>query len=247
MNLLRKILGSPIKLMAFLSILWGTIIGLYLFAYIHYNSLFIWMISGGISLYLVELVFSKKRVKKKTYWTVQVLATALVGGICVLAYLQSTAKTDFIFKNTDEFIIVYEMEGYPPLPKTLFWRKTIHVPDNGILISSSSVLELPVHSKNYFDKKGNAIKMQRQYNSEYCSDNQVSMSVDYFATKMLAYHIPCGESDVQIAFQNLFDSMCKGEIISNFIETVAPKNRHSTRDMWCEEYKKNLESFELDE
>jgi len=243
---LSRLVGSPIKLIAFLLILWGTYILIYLIGYIHYESLFIWFISGGISLYLIELFFSKEKVKKKKYWTVQLIAMTLVGLIFLLAYLDSTAKTDFIINNKNEFIIVYEMDGYPPLPSTLFWRKTIHIPDNGILITSSSVMELPGYRKNYFDEKGDLIKMYREYNSEYCSTNKATMSVDYFASKMLSYHIPCGQSDLQIAFQNLFDSMCKGEIKSNFIDTTLPKYRHDSRDIWCNEYKKNLVSSTIE-
>lgn len=239
---LYRLVGSPMKFIAFFLILWGTLILIYLIGFIHYESLFIWFISGGILLYMADLFLSKEKGEKKKYAIVQLIAVTLVGLIFLGRYLHATAKTDFITTNKNEFVIVYEMDGYPPLPSTFFWRKTIHIPDNGILITSSSVEELPGYRKNYFDVKGNSIKMYREYNNEYCSSNKMPMSVDYFASKLLSYHIPCGQSEVQIAFQNLFDSMCKGEIKSNFRDTTLPKYRPDSRAIWCNTYKKNIES-----
>lgn len=237
---LSRLVGSPIKLLALALILWGTLTLVYLIGWIHYENVFIWPISGGILLYLIEYVLVRKKIRKKVYWAFQSVTLLASGLILLFAFLQSTAKTDFITPNKDEFIIVYEVEDYPPLPRTIFWRKQIQIPENGILMTSSSVLELPGYRKNYFDQEGNTIKMYRQYNSEYCSDNQTVVSVDYFTSKLTSYHIPCGQTEVQIAFQHIFDSICNGEIESTFIDTTLPKYRHDTREIWCKKYKKNI-------
>lgn len=235
-----RLVGSPIKLLALALILWGTLTLVYLIGWIHYENGFIWPISGGILLYLIEYVLVRKKTRKKAYWAFQSVALLASGLILLFAYLQSTARTDFITQNNDEFIIIYEIEGYPPLPRTIFWRKKVLIPENGILMTSSSVLELPGYRKNYFDQEGNEITMHRQYNSEYCSDNQTVVSVDYFTSKLNSYHIPCGQTEVQIAFQLIFNSMCKGEIKSTFIDTTSPEYRHETREFWCKEYKENI-------
>ena len=235
---LSRLIGSPVKLLAFTSILWGTLILVYLIGYIHYENAFIWPILFGILLYLLEYVFARKKTTKKVYWLVQSVAIFTSGLILLFAYLQSTARTDFITSNKDEFIILYEIEGFPPLPGTILWRKKVQIPDSGILLTSSSVLELPGYRKNYFDQEGNDITMHRQYNSEYCSDTQTVVSVDYFTSKLNTYHIPCGQTEVQIAFQHFFDSICEGEIESTFFDTTLPKYRHETRDIWCKKYRK---------
>ncbi|WP_165851305.1 hypothetical protein [Brumimicrobium aurantiacum] len=45
-------------------------------------------------------------------------------------------------------------------------------------------------------------------------------------------------------FQHIFDSICKGEIKSTFIDTTSPKHRPETREAWCKKYKK--EQLRLD-
>ena len=235
-----RLVGSPIKLLALALILWGTLTLVYVIGWIHYENVFIWPVSGGILLYLIEYILVRKKTRKKVYWAFQSVALLASGLILLFAYLQSTARTDFITQNKDELIIIYEIKGYPPLPRTIFWRKKVLIPENGILMTSSSVLELTGYRKNYFDQKGNEITMHRQYNSEYCSNNQTVVSVDYFTSKLNSYHIPCGQTEFRIAFQLIFDSICKGEIKSTFIDTTSPEYRHETRDFWCKEYKENI-------
>ncbi|MDX1350616.1 MAG: hypothetical protein R3279_10235 [Putridiphycobacter sp.] len=237
---LSRLVGSPIKLLALTLILWGTITLVYLIGWIHFESAFIWPISAGSLLYLMEYVLVRIKMTKKTYLIIQSVSVLVAGLFLLFSLVHSTARTDFITSNKDEFIIVYEIEGQPPLPRTVFWRKEIQIPENGILMTSSSVLELPGYRKNYFDQEGNNIRLYRQYNSEYCSDNQTVVSVDYYTSKLKSYHIPCGQTKVQIAFQYIFDSICKGEIKSNFMDTTSPKYRHETRDIWCKKYKKNI-------
>lgn len=39
--------------------------------------------------------------------------------------------------------IVFGIEGYPELPKTRFWKKTINLPENGIIVTSTKLEDIP--------------------------------------------------------------------------------------------------------
>ncbi|MBK9630989.1 MAG: hypothetical protein IPO62_07960 [Saprospiraceae bacterium] len=39
--------------------------------------------------------------------------------------------------------IIFGIEGYPELPKTKFWKKTISIPKDGIIITSTKLEDIP--------------------------------------------------------------------------------------------------------
>lgn len=49
--------------------------------------------------------------------------------------------------------IIFGIEGYPELPKTKFWKKTINIPKNGIIITSTKVEEIPSRIQFAFTDK----------------------------------------------------------------------------------------------
>lgn len=46
-------------------------------------------------------------------------------------------------KFTGQAGIIFGIEGYPELPKTEFWKKTIYVPEDGLIITSTKVEDIP--------------------------------------------------------------------------------------------------------
>lgn len=65
--------------------------------------------------------------------------------------------------------IIFGIKGYPPLKETKFWKKTIEIPDNGILITSTKQEEIPNTVRYYFrnGKTGDYNKIFWDPNFEY--------------------------------------------------------------------------------
>ena len=65
--------------------------------------------------------------------------------------------------------IIFGIKGYPPLKETKFWKKTIEIPDNGILITSTKQEEIPNTVRYYFrnGKTGDYNKITWDPNFEY--------------------------------------------------------------------------------
>lgn len=77
-----------------------------------------------------------------------------------LSYFHWTASTIFVFpkNHPDSILLVYGIEEYPELPNAFFWRRTVHVPESGIIITSDKE---PEKRLKLIDHLGNTLS----YNS----------------------------------------------------------------------------------
>lgn len=62
-----------------------------------------------------------------------------------LAYMEWQEHNYIIFPKNfkGQAGIIFGIEGYPGLPKTEFWKKTIKIPDTGVIITSTKIEDVP--------------------------------------------------------------------------------------------------------
>ncbi len=79
----------------------------------------------------------------KMYYFLQYGITTLIIGGWGLSYLHWDASTKFVLpeNHPDSILIVYGIEEYPPLPAAFFWKRSVQVPESGIIVTSSKEAE----------------------------------------------------------------------------------------------------------
>ena len=242
-NVLMRLVGSPIKLIAFLLIIYVAFILFYLIAwtnlkgYIHF-----WVLLIALGLYLIDSFFPKKRVGGKAYWTIQIIAVLLVFGGVYLIILKQAAKTIFVIPESakNEVVILFGIEGYPALPKANFWKKTIEIPENGLLVTTSMIDELPGYKKDYINQKGEVISMNNLFVQEICSLEEDRLIIACYLTPKNYYPtIPYGLSDLQNTYQQYYDSICTGQLVSKYKDTRDVAYKGKVRAEWLEIFQEN--------
>ena len=114
----------------------------------------IYFVGIGLLILLVDFLIHKFLKDKKPYWITQsVLATTYVI-IAFVTYMKWQEHNYLIFPKDfkGQAGIIFGIEGYPELPKTKFWKKTINIPKDGIIITSTLVEDIPSSIRfAYFD------------------------------------------------------------------------------------------------
>jgi hypothetical protein len=89
--------------------------------------------------------------KGKMYVILQYGISMLILGGWGLSYLSWTATTVFTLpkNHPDSILLVYGIEDYPDLPTAFFWRRTIEVPENGIIVTSDKEPEKRLKLKDH--------------------------------------------------------------------------------------------------
>ena len=145
--------------------------------------------------------------------------------------LYASAKTRLIFlgRTKNEAIIVYGIEGYPPLPTSYFWRKDVIIPDSGLLITSSLIEDLPGYHRDYFDGKANPIQMNNLFVQDVCLDTTILIVAQYFTPKMYYPYIPFDQNDLQRDYKPYMTKFALGKLEVNMwtlgSKSTGSKNR----------------------
>src|SRR5690606_18802660 len=119
------------------------LLGVLTFSYFFF--LGIYLVGIGLIIFLMDFLALKLPKNKKTYWTTQyVLATTYII-IVFVTYMKWQEHNYLIFPKDfkGQAGIIFGIEGYPELPKTKFWKKTINIPKDGIIITSTKVEDIP--------------------------------------------------------------------------------------------------------
>lgn len=146
---MRKIFNSPLKVLAFLTLLIG-FAGVFIWGYFVFVGLYI--IGVSILLYLINYLLTRLVEVKSKFRSSQITLSALYLLLVFWTYMKWQEHNTIIFPNNfkDQAAIIFGIKGYPPLPDTKFWTKTIVIPGNGIIVTSTRQEEMPSMVRYYF-------------------------------------------------------------------------------------------------
>ena len=165
---MKKLFNSPLKTVGFLTILIAVasfVIGGY-FIFLGF-----YILGIGLIIYLVNFLVSRFIKDRKVFWWTQYTLAILYLFFCFWVYMKQGEHNAIIFPDNykGQAGIIFGIKGYPPLKETKFWKKTIEIPDNGILITSTKQEEIPNTVRYYFrnGKTGDYNKITWDPNFEY--------------------------------------------------------------------------------
>ncbi len=140
---MKRLISSPLKILGLLTILLGLLIVVFTYGYLIVLALI--FVGVGLMLYLID--YGIKRFSKdwKSFWALQSIFTILYISSVFVTYMKWQGHNYIIFPKNfkGQAGIIFGIAGYPELPKTKFWKKTIVMPDDGVLITSTKMEDIP--------------------------------------------------------------------------------------------------------
>ena len=139
---MKRIVNSPFKILGLLTVVIG-LFGVLTFSYFFFVG--IYLVGIGLLIFLIDFLTVKLLKDKNKYWITQsILATAYLI-LAFVSYMKWQEYNYLIFPKDfkGQAGIIFGIEGYPELPKTRFWKKTINIPKDGIIITSTKVEDIP--------------------------------------------------------------------------------------------------------
>lgn len=141
-TILKRIINSPLKIIGLLTVIFG-LLGVLTFSYFFFIG--IYLVGIGLFIYLINYVILKLLKDGKKYWITQFILAASYLILAFVFYMKWQEHNYIIFPKEfkGQAGIIFGIDGYPELPKTRFWKKTIRMPKNGIIITSSKEEDIP--------------------------------------------------------------------------------------------------------
>lgn len=139
---MKRIINSPLKILGLLTVIFG-LLGVLTFSYFFFVG--IYLVGIGLLIYLIDFLTLKLLKDKKKYGITQSILAATYLILAFVTYMKSQEHNYLIFPKDfkGQAGIIFGIEGYPELPKTKFWKKTINIPKDGIIITSTKVEDIP--------------------------------------------------------------------------------------------------------
>jgi hypothetical protein len=138
----KRLFGSALKTLGFLTILISIPISILFGGWAIFLVLYI--IGVGLLLYIVDFVTNYLIKGRKVFWRVQFTLATTYLLLCIWTYMEWQKHNAIIFPKGfhGQAGIVFGVERYPELPKTRFWKRTIQIPENGIIMTSTREEEM---------------------------------------------------------------------------------------------------------
>jgi len=138
----KRIFNSPLKILGLLTVIFG-LLGVLTFSYFFFVG--IYFVGIGLLIYLIDFLTHKFLKNKKTYWITQSIFATTYIIIAFVSYMKWQEHNYLIFPKDfkGQAGIIFGIRGYPELPKTKFWKKTIIIPKDGIIITSTKEEDIP--------------------------------------------------------------------------------------------------------
>lgn len=211
---------SPLKVLGFLSILLGLALAILTGGYlIVLGACFI-----GFALLLFLLDWLTRKAKtKKAYWVSQVVLSVIYVTLLTLSYLDWSKHNLIIFPSDfqGDGGIVFGIEGYPELPKMKYWKRTIAIPSNGILITSTKEEELFNSFRFQYEDGRNLDFRDSTWNFSYSTEFPCILTS--FVIKHYSFKISSiSSSSLQELLSNLCDSVNQGKLVTVYASEFSP-------------------------
>ena len=132
---------SPLKITGFIS----TLVGLFYILGIGYLFFVgLALVGSGIVLFLMDWL-SKKAKSKRVYWLIQFFISSPFLVYITHLHLEGYKHNLIVFPDDfkGESGLIFGIEGYPELPGMKSWKRTIEIPESGVLITSTLKEHLP--------------------------------------------------------------------------------------------------------
>lgn len=139
---MKRIINSPLKILGLLTVILG-LLGVLTFSYFFFVG--IYLVGIGLLIYLIDFLIYKSLKDKKTYLITQSIFATTYIIIAFVTYMKWQEHNYLIFPKEckGQAGIIFGIESYPELPKTNFWKKTINIPKDGIIITSTKAEDIP--------------------------------------------------------------------------------------------------------
>ncbi|HPF11199.1 MAG TPA: hypothetical protein PLP62_07090 [Flavobacteriaceae bacterium] len=211
---------SPLKILGLLSVLLGLTIAILTGGYL--IILGAYFIGFALLLFLLDWL-TKKTKTRKTYWFSQVTLSVGYVAFLTFSYLDWNKHNLIVFPN--EFQgdggIVFGIEGYPELPEMKYWVRTIEIPSNGVLITSTKEEELP--NKFQFQYKDGSRLDFRDSSWNFSHSTEFPCILTSSIVKHYSFKIGnSSSSNFQELLSNLCDSVNQGKLVSAYVSEYSP-------------------------
>ncbi|NEV95070.1 hypothetical protein G3567_13075 [Psychroflexus sp. YR1-1] len=211
---------TPLKILGILSVLLGLTVAILTGGYL--------IILGAYFIGLALLLFlfdwlTKKTKTRKAYWISQIALSVAYVAFLTLSYLDWNKHNLIVFPN--EFQgdggIVFGIEGYPELPEMKYWVKTIEIPSNGVLITSTKEEELP--NKFQFQYQDGSSLDFRDSTWNFSHSTEFPCILTSSIVKHYSFKIGNNSSsNFQELLSNLCDSMNQGKLVTAYVSEYSP-------------------------
>lgn len=183
---MKRLIGSPLKILGLLTILLGLFVTILTYGYLIVVGLI--FVGVGLALYLADFLVYRFPIFRKHFWRVQTMIAITYVLLGVWTYMKWQEHNAILFPEDfkGEAVIIFGISGYAELPKTLFWKKSIEIPSDRILITSTKVEDIPSTIQYSFrgGSKVNSDTIEWNPNFEYdCIMSESKVKAWLFSSK----------------------------------------------------------------
>jgi Leucine-rich repeat (LRR) protein len=205
---------SPLKILGLLSVVLGLTVAIVTYGYL--IILGAYFIGFALLLFLLDWL-TKKTKTRKAYWISQVVLSLSYVAFLTFSYLDWNKHNLMVFPNEFQGYggIVFGIEGYPELPEMKYWVRTIEIPSNGILITSTKEEELPNKFQFQYKDGSNLDFRDSTWNLSHSTEFPCILT----SSVIKHYSFEIGETSIsnfQELLSNLCDSVNQGKLVSAY-------------------------------
>jgi Leucine-rich repeat (LRR) protein len=211
---------TPLKILGFLSVILGLTVAILTGGYL--IILGAYFIGLALLLFLLDWL-TKKTKTSKTFWISQAILSLSYIAFLTFSYLDWNKHNLIIFPN--EFQgdggIVFGIEGFPELPEMKYWKRTIEIPSNGILITSTKEEELPNKFQFQYEDGKNLDFRDSTWNFSHSTEFPCILT----SSIVKHYSFKIGDnssSNFQELLSNLCDSINQGKLVTAYVSEYSP-------------------------
>lgn len=211
---------TPLKILGFLSILLGLTGAILTGGYL--IMLGAYFIGFALLLFLLDSLTKKTKTRKAYLVSQAVLSVAYIAFL-TFSYLDWSKYTLIVFPNDFEGYggIVFGIEGYPELPEMKYWERTIEIPSNGVLITSTKEEELP--NKLQFQYQDGRILDFRDSTWNFSHSIEFPCILSNSIVKHYSFSIGTySSSNFQELLANICDSVNQGKVVTVYVSEYSP-------------------------
>lgn len=211
---------TPIKILGLLSVVLGLTVAILTGGYLIFLGAY--FIGFALLLFLLDWL-TKKTKTKKAFWISQIAVSVAYVVFLSFSYLDWNKHNLIVFPNDfqGDGGIVFGIEGYPELPKMNNWKRTIEIPSNGILITSTQEEELPNKFQFRYQNGSNLDFRDSTWNFSHSTEFPcilTSSIVKHYSFKIGN----TSSSNFQELLSNLCDSINQGKLASAYVSEYSP-------------------------
>ncbi|MBD8489728.1 hypothetical protein IFO69_13305 [Echinicola sp. CAU 1574] len=211
---------TPLKILGFLSVILGLTVAILTGGYL--IILGTCLIGFALLLFLFDWLIKNTKTSK-TFWILQAVLSLSYIAFLTFSYLDWNKHNLIVFPN--EFQgdggIVFGIEGYPELPEMKYWVRTIEIPSNGVLITSTKEEELPNNFQFQY-KDGSSLDF---IDSTWIFSHSTEFPCILTSSIVKHYSFKIGNnssSNFQELLSNLCDSINQGKLVTAYVSEYSP-------------------------